>query len=124
MRSDENKINTSVLYLFEIAILWRRRKESDIGKWMCTINAWERFHEEFKESFFCNNVIYEVKRKFRELKDTGSINAYVQEFTTLTLQIPNLTNEDMLFHFMDGLQSWARKELERRQVRTIDEDIT
>ena len=30
----------------------------------------------------------------------------------------------MLFHFMDGLQSWARTELEWRQVGTIDKAIT
>ena len=90
----------------------------------CTINTWEQFQEDFKKAFLCNNVIYEAKRKSRELKQTGNIGAYVQEFTTLTLQISNLIDEDMLFHFMDGLQSWARKELERRQVRTIDEDIT
>ena len=30
----------------------------------------------------------------------------------------------MLFHFMDGPQSWARTELERRQIRTIDDAIT
>ena len=54
----------------------------------------------------------------------GSIHAYVQEFTILTLQIPNLTNEDMLFHFMDGLQNLGHDGVERRQVRTIDEAIT
>ncbi|KAH0710971.1 hypothetical protein KY284_012398 [Solanum tuberosum] len=48
----------------------------------------------------------------------------MQEFTTFMLQIPNLTDDDMLFHFMDRLQNWARTELERRQVRTIDEAIT
>ena len=61
---------------------------------------------------------------FRELKQKGSIRAYVREFTSLTLQIPNLMDEDMLFHFLDGLQSWARTELERRQIGTIDEAIT
>ena len=55
------------------------------------------------KTFLSNNVIYEAKRKFRELKHTGSIRAHVQEFTTLTLQISNLTDEDMLFHFLDGL---------------------
>ncbi|XP_015167081.1 uncharacterized protein, partial [Solanum tuberosum] len=107
-----------------MAMLWWRRKEADIGKGTCTISTWEQFREEFKKSFFPTNVIYEVKRKFRELKQTGSIRAYVKEFTTLTLQIPNLTDEDMLFHFMDGLQNWAKTELERRQVKTIDEAIT
>ena len=84
---------------------------------------WEQFHEEFKKDFFLNNVVYEVKRKFRELKQTVSFWAYVNEFTNLTLQIPNLTDEEMLFHFMDGLQSWDRTELEHRQFRMIDEAI-
>ena len=56
-----------------------------------------------QEGVLPNNVIYEAKRKFRELKQKGSIRAYVREFTSLTLQIPNLTDEDMLFHFLDGL---------------------
>ena len=124
VKNDETKINTAVLYLSEMAILWWRRKEAEIGKGTCIINTWEQFREEFKKVFFPNNVIYEVKRKFRELKQTGSIRAYVKEFTTLTLQIPNLTDEDMLFHFMDGLHNWVKTELERRQVKTIDEAIT
>ena len=48
----------------------------------------------------------------------------MKEFTTLTLQIPILTDEEMLFHFMDRMQNWARTELERRQVNTIDQAIT
>ncbi|KAH0708953.1 hypothetical protein KY284_010380 [Solanum tuberosum] len=94
-----------------MSMLWWRCKEAEIGKGTCTINTWEQFQEEFKKAFFPNNVIYEVKRKFREFKQTGIIRAYVKEFTTLTLQIPNLTDEDMT-------------ELERRQVKTIDEAIT
>ena len=88
------------------------------------MNTWEQFREEFKKAFFPYNVIYEAKRKFRELNQKGSIRAYVREFSTLTLQIPNLTDEDLLFHFLDGLQSWDRMELQRRQVGTIDEAIT
>lgn len=54
-------------------------------------------------AFFSINIIYVTKQKFQELKQMESIRAYVKEFTTLTLQIPNLTNKDMLFHFMDEL---------------------
>ena len=67
------------------------------------MNTWDKFCEEFKKAFFPKNVIFKAKRKFRELKQKGSIRAYVREFTTLTLQTPNLTDDDMLFHFMDGL---------------------
>ena len=113
VRSDVNKINTAVLYLSKMAMLCWRRKEFNIKKGTCTMNTWEQFHEEFKKVFFPNDVIYEAKRKFRESKQKGSIRAYARDFTTLMLQIPNLTDEYMLFHFMDGLQSWARTELER-----------
>lgn len=43
----------------------------------------------------------------------GNIRAYVKEFINLTLQIPNFMDEDMLLHFIDGLQNLARTELER-----------
>ncbi|KAK2970516.1 hypothetical protein RJ640_001721 [Escallonia rubra] len=45
------------------------------------------------------------------------------EFTTLMLNIPNMTEEDLLFNFIDGLQNWAKQELQRRGVKDIDEAI-
>ncbi|KAK2978747.1 hypothetical protein RJ640_003906 [Escallonia rubra] len=48
---------------------------------------------------------------------------YVKEFTTLMLHIPNMMEEDLLFNFVDGLQSWAKKELQRRGVKDVDEAI-
>ncbi|KAK2969916.1 hypothetical protein RJ640_000529 [Escallonia rubra] len=46
------------------------------------------------------------------------------EFTTLMLHIPNMTEEDLLFNFIDGLKNWAKQELQRRGVKDIDEAIT
>ncbi|XP_069144439.1 uncharacterized protein [Solanum lycopersicum] len=124
VRSDASKIKTVVLYLSDVAMLWWKRKDTEIEKGIRTIDTWEQFCEEFKKAFFPNNAVYEMKCKVRELKQMGSIRAYVKEFTILTLQIPQLTEDDMLFTFMDGLQNWARTELERCQVKTIDEAIT
>ncbi|KAK2993339.1 hypothetical protein RJ640_002708 [Escallonia rubra] len=45
------------------------------------------------------------------------------EFTTLMLHIPNMTEEDLLFNFIDGLQNWAKQELQRRSVKDLDEAI-
>ncbi|KAK2991421.1 hypothetical protein RJ640_019067 [Escallonia rubra] len=45
------------------------------------------------------------------------------EFTTLMLHIPNMTEEDLLFNFIDGLQNWAKQELQRRGVKDLDEAI-
>ena len=69
------------------------------------MNTWEQFRMEFKKAFLPSNVVYEAKRKMRELRQKGSIRAYVREFTTLTFQIPDLMDDDTLFYFMDGLQN-------------------
>ena len=78
---------------------------------------------ELKRQFFSENVVYEARKKLRELKHKSTISDYVKEFTTLTLQIPNLASEDALFFFIDGLQPWAKQDLQRRNVKDIDEAI-
>ncbi|GJW79944.1 putative nucleotidyltransferase, ribonuclease H [Tanacetum coccineum] len=45
------------------------------------------------------------------------------EFTTLVLEIPELSDQDSLFYFLDGLQGWAKTELERRGVQDLSTAI-
>ena len=49
----------------------------------------------------------------------GRIRDYIKDFINLVLKIPNLSNKDALFNFMDGLQSWAKTELRRRGVQDL-----
>ncbi|GKD78843.1 hypothetical protein Tco_1341464, partial [Tanacetum coccineum] len=44
---------------------------------------------------------------------------HVKEFTTLVLEILDLLDQDSLFYFLDGLQGWAKTELERRGVQDL-----
>ena len=55
----------------------------------------------------------------KRLKHTGSIREYVKEFSTLMLKIPNMCEEEILFNFMDNLQSWVEQELRRRGVQDL-----
>ena len=55
----------------------------------------------------------------RRLKHTGSICDYVKEFSSLMLEIPNMTEEELLFNFMDNLQGWAEQELRRRGIQDL-----
>ena len=48
---------------------------------------------------------------------------YVEKFTTFTLQIPNLADEQILFHFIEKVKKLAKKEFEHFQVEIIDEVI-
>ena len=47
------------------------------------------------------------------------IRDYVKDFTSLVLEIPDMSDEDALFYFMDGLQPWVKTELRRRGVQDL-----
>nr|XP_033510766.1 uncharacterized protein LOC117275574 [Nicotiana tomentosiformis] len=85
--------------------------------------AIEQFKKELKKQFYPMNVVYEARRKLRELQQMATIREYVREFTSLMLQISSLSEEDFLFYFMDGLQNWAKQELRRYQVANMDKAI-
>ncbi|KAL6321338.1 hypothetical protein AAG906_016393 [Vitis piasezkii] len=46
----------------------------------------------------------------------GSVRDYIKEFSSLMLDIKNMSEEDKLFNFMSGLQGWAQTELRRQGV--------
>nr|XP_016497969.1 PREDICTED: uncharacterized protein LOC107816746 [Nicotiana tabacum] len=117
------KVRAATMYLTDTAMLWWRRKMADMEKGICSIKSWGKFKHELKRQFYPQNIVNEARRKLRELKQTTSIREYVKEFTKLILQIPNMSSEDLLFYFMDGLQGWAKQELQRRQVKDVDEAI-
>ena len=49
-------------------------------------------------------AISSTPRTWMRLKHTDSICNYVKEFSSLMLKIPNMTEEKLLFNFMDNLQ--------------------
>ena len=74
---------------------------------ICTIETWEDFKREIKRQFYLEDVAYLARKNMRRLKHTGSIWDYVKEFSSLMLEIPNMTKEELLFNFIDNLQGWA-----------------
>ena len=43
----------------------------------------------------------------KHFKHTSSNYECVKKFSTLMLRITNMTEEEILFNFMDNLQSWV-----------------
>ncbi|KAJ9692901.1 hypothetical protein PVL29_011823 [Vitis rotundifolia] len=113
------KVRTATLYLTDTATLWWRRRFADMEKGTCTIETWEDFKREIKRQFYPEDVAYLARKNMRRLKHTGSIRDYVKEFSSLMLEIPNMTEEELLFNFMDNLQGWAEQELRRRGVQDL-----
>ena len=74
----------------------------------CTIDMWDKFKREIKRWFNLEDVAYLTMTNMKGLKDIGWIQEYLKEFSTLMLEIPNMTEE---LNIMDNLQSWVKQEL-------------
>ena len=62
---------------------------------------------------------YMTRKKIKHLKHSRSIHDYAKEFSSLMLEAPCMNEEDLLFNFMDNLQSWAEQELRRQDVKDL-----
>ncbi|GKD20860.1 putative retrotransposon gag domain, aspartic peptidase domain protein, partial [Tanacetum coccineum] len=115
MVDDASKIKMATRYLKDTAALWWRRRYGDIERGTTTIDTWAKFVADFKKKFDSENTKNEAKSQLRKLKQSGMIREYVKEFTTLVLDILELSDQDSLFYFLDGLQGWAKTELEQQR---------
>ncbi|GJY04097.1 ATP-binding cassette subfamily C member 8 [Tanacetum coccineum] len=114
---DASKIKIETRYLKNTMVLWWRRRYGDIERGTATIDTWAEFVADFKKQFYPENDRNEAKSRLGKLKQFEMIREYVEEFTTLVLEILELSDQDSLFYFLNGLQGWAKMELERRGVQ-------
>ena len=70
---DAKKIDSAALYLMDTAMVWWRRRYSDIKRDTCIINTWDEFKKEFKRQFYPKNAEEEARVKLRCLQQKGSI---------------------------------------------------
>ncbi|MBN8152351.1 hypothetical protein J0J37_22515, partial [Vibrio vulnificus] len=85
----------------------------------CTMETWDDFKKELKKQFYPENAAKEARTRLRRLVHDKTIREYVNEFSELLLEIPNYPQGEAFFAFCDGLQPWARTELERRSVENL-----
>ena len=114
------KVSIASMYLMGDAKLWWRtlvREDSKAGR--PQVAEWETLKKELKDQFLPTNVGWLVRESLKELKHTDSVWDYVKEFSSLMLNIRNMSNEDKLFNFISGLQGWAQTKLRRQGVRDL-----
>lgn len=54
------------------------------------------------------HILDRVCDVLKKHKQTGLLRDYVKNLSSLMLDIKNMFEEDKLFNFMSGLQSWCR----------------
>ena len=59
--------------------------------------------------------------KIKYMKQTGSLQAYQQEFASAILELPYMAKRDKVFNLVLGLKPWARNEVKRQKIKTLEE---
>ena len=88
------------------------------------MESWDNFKREIKRQFYPENSEHEARAKLRRLSHKNTIREYVKEFSELMLEIPDLSDKEALFTFVDGLQSWAKVEVQRRGPQDLASAIS
>lgn len=83
------------------------------------IDEWETLKKESKTQFLSCNVAWLAKESLMKVRHTCSVREYVKEFSSLMLDISNMSEEEKLFNFMSRLQPWAQTQLRRQGVKDV-----
>ncbi|XP_057994453.1 uncharacterized protein LOC131174696 [Hevea brasiliensis] len=92
---DAHKVDHAPLYLAESAMVWWQRRMADMEK------------------------ADEARAKLRRLTQNGTLREYVKEFSEVLLEIPDYPDQEALFSFKDGLQTWVKLEIERSGAQDL-----
>jgi hypothetical protein len=118
--SAQEQVSIASMYLTGDAKLWwRTRMHDDEIAGKPKIEVWEVFKKELKGQFLPCNVAWLAREALKKLSHTSTSREYVKQFSSLMLDISNMSEDDKLFNFMSGLQSWAQTELRRQGVKDV-----
>ena len=105
---DDEMVSITSMYLSGDAKLWwRTRMGDDTESGRPQITTWETLKKVLKEQFLPSNSAWLARESLKRLMYTGSVREYVKKFSSLMLDIRNMSDEDKLFNFISGLQGWA-----------------
>ena len=101
---DSEKVSITNIYLMGDAKLWwRTRVREDLEAARPQVVEWEMLKKELKDQFLRTNARWLVRESLKRLKHIDSVQDYVKEFSSLMLNIRNMSDEDKLFNFISGL---------------------
>ncbi|XP_075096160.1 uncharacterized protein LOC142174269 [Nicotiana tabacum] len=102
---------------------WRTRMFDDQSAGRPKIDTWEKLRKEMKDQFLPSNASWLARDRLKCLRQTGTVRDYIKEFTSLMLDIQNMSEEDKLHNFISGMQAWAQNELRRQNMKDLPSAI-
>ncbi|XP_015084245.1 uncharacterized protein LOC107027655 [Solanum pennellii] len=117
---ETDKLNITTMYLLGDAKLWwRTQNADDMSANRPKIDTWTKLKKEMHDQFLLAMLHGFAKDKLKGLRRTGSVQDYIKEFTSVMLDIQNMSDEDKLHNFILEMQGWAQNELRRQNVKDL-----
>ncbi len=86
--------------------------------------SWDAFASALRAQFTEANFLRKTRDRLAQLKQTGSVQRYLHEFSALCLEIPDLADGEQLHRFMYGLKPAIRQQVELHKCSTFEEAAT
>jgi len=83
--------------------------------------TWSQFTEYLREKYTPKNHTTVVRRQLKSLRHLASVNEYYVSFRKLVNQLPNMSEEDRMINFIDGLKSKTRHHVRSEKPTNLDE---
>ncbi|KAL0322595.1 UNVERIFIED_CONTAM: hypothetical protein Sangu_1878800 [Sesamum angustifolium] len=91
---------------------WHSRLSDDASANRERIETWEILKKELKVQFLSCNTSWLARESLRNLKHTGTVREFVKEFSSLMLDVRDMSEVDKLFNVMAGLKPWHTNRVE------------
>jgi hypothetical protein len=118
--SERERINYAVCLFQDHAAQWYRLQclRAPDGE---PYDSWDDLQDALEKQFMPVNFEKRARDQLAALKQTTSVRRYVQEFTNLCLNVPDLHPSEQFHRFVQGLKANVRREVELQDPLTFEE---
>eukprot|EP00253_Pinus_taeda_P035583 PITA_35583 len=122
LSDDETKVKVATQFLTKDAKMWWRRRMDQVSNGSATnITSWDDMKGALQAHFSPQDERWEARMKIKFIKQTENLQTYQREFASVVLELPDMAERDKVFNFIVGLKPWARNEVKRQRIRTLEE---
>ena len=119
---EDQKVDYASTLLRGAAISWWRNHVSLMDEdedW----NSWDVFVVKIKKQFQPINPVKIARDRLANLRQRTSVQEYTQRFYAITLDIPNITEEECIDKYIRGLKPRVAKEIELRGLNVLEDIV-
>lgn len=123
--ADAVALEHSKLYLEKSALVWWRNIEASVaGGSHPAVDTWQNFKELFEARWKPYNPHRYYRDRLDRLLQYTSVRKYTQDFQAITLELPSLTQDELLYRYTRGLKLECRKQVDIQQPKCLDSAIS